>query len=240
MVSWHNPIPGNVAAVICDATSTVDGLRGLTGREVVDITPAGKIELRHRATQIVHFDITRKTTDAKVTTILRGLLAEIPSRRVGVIHHQTHRKAIQTLAAESEQIVKMAHFGGGDERCSNAWTEMTVVTGSSSQGRRGRAPMPSGRSWFAGVNGRRRTLSSRNGGDTHGEAGTSSTDLLRLSLRRAATPTHDGNPPSWRSAGQLSFKPSDGAGGSSITVSRLWSSAASLSVSRSETAEGRG
>ena len=105
-----------------DASASVPRLSELLDREVIDMTPGGRLELQHKAVQLVR-DITLGTSPKTVQIILRGVLADRPQfMKVGVICHQKRVTAIEQLGEPfGNRIVKTSYFGSGDERSSNEW-----------------------------------------------------------------------------------------------------------------------
>lgn len=105
----------------------------MIGREIEDKTPEGILELKKRAVQFPQ-DITRRTTSRTVLGILRGVIADhLDRRRIGVICHRVHQPAIDDLEPLFRQrIARVAYFGSGEERASNAWyreCDLIVVLG---------------------------------------------------------------------------------------------------------------
>jgi len=110
-----------------------DRLETILGRKVQDKTPIGRIELQKKAVQILK-DVTRRTKARIFGNVIRGVLADrLQFPRVGVICHRPHVAAINELGPEFvDRIVKVTHFGSGEDRSSNAWHEecdLIIVAG---------------------------------------------------------------------------------------------------------------
>lgn len=118
-------IPQNIPIIALDATADTDAIRAITGREVIDHTPAGHIPFVHAAIQFTA-DLTADTSPDEAANILEAILAKHPDRkRVGVIGW---RKAIQGMMdgghlgeAARQRIAKTAYFWEGPDRGSNDW-----------------------------------------------------------------------------------------------------------------------
>lgn len=121
-VTWFN-----------DATLSVHPLQAVLRSSVRYRTPVGRLELRHKAVQIVR-DVTRRTSPHSLQNILRGVLTDRQKfRHVGIVCHQNHVTAIRNLEPQYlRRIVRVAYFGSGDERSSNAWyqeCDLIIVAG---------------------------------------------------------------------------------------------------------------
>lgn len=117
----------------CDATASADCLAALLMHTVHDMTPQGRLPLQKKAVQIPR-DIKRSTASSTVTGLLRGILAERPRfHRVGIICHRPHIQVVTKLGEGFDQrIVKVAYFGSGEDRSSNAWQkecDLIIVAG---------------------------------------------------------------------------------------------------------------
>ena len=108
-----------------DATLSADTLEAVLRCEVQNKTPGGRLELQKKAVQILR-DITRSTSPRIFANIVRGVLADRPQfSRIGLICHRPHVAALQTLEPEfARRIAKVAYFGSGEDRSSNAWHQM--------------------------------------------------------------------------------------------------------------------
>jgi len=119
-----------------DATADRELIEDLTGRNVIDRTPAGRLERLHSATQIPRA-IWKGTAERTVRNELRGILADRPdAKRVGVICWQNHVEAVESVNSElafSGRIHKVEYFHGGTDRSSNGWhteCDLLVILGS--------------------------------------------------------------------------------------------------------------
>lgn len=111
-----------------DATGDREQLRCLIGRDVVDMTPEGRLEQRQEV-DVVPIDITRKTAASKVVDAIRMQIMTTDCSRLGVIGHKIH---IDQLAADDgdliapeirDRIHMMSYYGAGLGRGSNQWLE---------------------------------------------------------------------------------------------------------------------
>ncbi len=134
---WRNELP-DVPMLLADASGNMESLRTLTGRDVLDITPAGSLPLCVPAKQIT-VDVTRKTSRNVVSAIVRGVLAEYPSKtRIGFIEHRPHVDHLFRCDSPAldqdrlDRVAMFAHYGEGPERSSNRWyreCDLIVVVG---------------------------------------------------------------------------------------------------------------
>lgn len=129
----QNCPPSNISTWFNDATIAPDRLSTILGGDVTNTTPNGQLVRLKKAVQIPR-DVTRGTSAKTVQNLLRGVLVDRPDhRRIGIICHQIHVPAIKKLEAEySRRIVKIAYFGGGDDRSSNEWhvaCDLIVILG---------------------------------------------------------------------------------------------------------------
>jgi hypothetical protein len=129
----NNLPPESATTWFNDATSCADRLSAVLGKPVEDKTPQGRLELQKKAVQIPR-DLTRRTSPSIAAGVIRGVLADRPQfRRVGIICHQPHVKALRDLGPEfRDRIVKVAHFGSGEDRSSNEWhtqCDLVLVAG---------------------------------------------------------------------------------------------------------------
>ncbi|RIK74929.1 MAG: hypothetical protein DCC68_22165 [Planctomycetota bacterium] len=116
-------LPANATVWISDATANADEIGILTGREVIDATPDGRLDRLHRVLQ-VSCDVTKRTNAETVSRILSAILDRFPDRRrVGVICHKCHKEAIEQFAARdaTARIAKVDYFRSGESRGSNDW-----------------------------------------------------------------------------------------------------------------------
>jgi hypothetical protein len=123
---------------INDATTTKDELEAALGQPVEDVTPKGRLLLQHPVIQVIPYkdreknddkeksknnDITKGTKPEQVVPILRGLMYDLPHRRIGLLTHQHLAKTLPALIGSSyqERLTMVAWFGGGQSRGSNKW-----------------------------------------------------------------------------------------------------------------------
>ena len=126
-------IPRNKPVIALDATADAEALRAMTGREVIDHTPAGYIALAHAAIQFTT-DLTADTSPAEAANVLEAIMTMFPDKkRIGVIGW---RKAIRGMMEDEHlsnsvrhRIAKTAYFWQGPDRGSNDWIKPTEEGG---------------------------------------------------------------------------------------------------------------
>ena len=99
-------MPGNATVILNDATATHDDVAGALGeRAVTNITPpfALPLETAGICRSSPRHDVTKKRQPAQVLSILRGLLYDIPQRRVGLITHKHLAERLPALLTEAER-----------------------------------------------------------------------------------------------------------------------------------------
>ena len=134
MVTRLNLPSETATAWLADGTAEKELLEHGIGREIIDATPKGRLELAHKVIQFP-IDITRRTSPKRLQELLRGVLAMRPEcRRVGVITHSTLTRAAKELGGLFEaRILIVTHFGSGQDRGSNQWLragcDLIVVAG---------------------------------------------------------------------------------------------------------------
>lgn len=111
--------------VFADGTADAELLQMLVGEPVVDITPPGYITPARRLVQIP-VDVKRATKAESFLEIVRGIMIADPSKkRVGIICHSNHYKALCRIGRTLEtRVVKATYFGSGEDRASNEWLEL--------------------------------------------------------------------------------------------------------------------
>jgi hypothetical protein len=122
VAQWRTRLPEHVNIWVNDATASKEELEALTGRQVQDRTPEGRLERQWPVLQIAS-DVTQKTTPDRAAALLRGILYDLEHQRVGVI---THKRLVGPLPGLlgpefSARIAKLEHFRSGASRGSNAW-----------------------------------------------------------------------------------------------------------------------
>lgn len=120
-------IPFDKPIIALDATADTQAIRDITGREVVDWTPAGHVPPIHDAFQITA-DLTADTSPDEAANILEAVMSKYwpDKQRAGIIGWQ---KAIRGMMSDGEtlgeglkaKIAKAAHFWEGPDRGSNTW-----------------------------------------------------------------------------------------------------------------------
>lgn len=134
---WQTPIPyATVPVVINDGTNDAETVRAIVGREVQDITPAGRVPLAHPCVQYA-VDVTQGTRPQTVANIISGIArAHGDKPRLGVILHKTHRDKLLPFGEDAkptrrrkrrvvfpnairDRVVWHTHFNSGLDRGSN-------------------------------------------------------------------------------------------------------------------------
>ena len=111
---------------LSDVTADKAEIETALGRPVRDITPAGRLLLRHPVLQIIpELDVTRGRTAKSVLPLMRGLLHDLPHSRIGLLTHRRLAKELPALLSKEDRgrlVEDMVHyFGGGLSRGSNLW-----------------------------------------------------------------------------------------------------------------------
>jgi hypothetical protein len=119
-------LPAAADVLINDSTANPADIAGaLRGRAVEDITPPGRLPVRHTVVQVIPArDVTIGRETRRVVSILRGLLHDLPCHwRIGLLTHQKHAEKLLKLLGKGERnrLVKVEHFRGTQSRGSNKW-----------------------------------------------------------------------------------------------------------------------
>jgi hypothetical protein len=122
VAQWRTRLPDHAAVWINDANATRQELEALIGRQVQDRTPEGWLERKWPVLQIPR-DVTKRTSPRRAAEVLRGILYDLPDKRVGVI---THQRLVDPLPDQlgdefSRRVAKIEYFHGGESRGSNDW-----------------------------------------------------------------------------------------------------------------------
>ena len=129
---WKTEIP-NQLIWFEDGSSDVKMLQDLTGLNVIDQTPIGKIKNQIEPIQYTQKDITKKTSPNVVKSVVRGLLAKHKQcNSIGIICHQCHVSEIESLSGYwKNRIRKISYFHSGEDRASNDWLncDLLIVLG---------------------------------------------------------------------------------------------------------------
>ncbi len=122
---WHNELPKESVVWIENASTNSESIQALIGRDVVDKTPAGKLEYKFPPLQYADVDVTKGTTPKIVRGIVRGLLAKFNNaQKVGIITQQCHVEALDELDPFwRSRISRIEYFRSGKDRASNSWLE---------------------------------------------------------------------------------------------------------------------
>jgi len=121
-------IPEEAKVFLLDADATAEDLAARTGRQIVDITPAGHVPVVQKVRQ-VPLDVTKSQAASTTAKIIEAhLRAAKAVRRLGVIGH---KGAIDEIfgddsgylrAWDHERVAMTAGYGTGPDRGSNLWT----------------------------------------------------------------------------------------------------------------------
>ena len=129
---WQTELP-NQLIWFEDGSSDVKMLQDLTGLNVIDQTPIGKIKNHKEPIQFTQKDVTQQTTPEIIKSIVRGLLAKYNHcKNVGIICHKCHVPEIKSLSSYWEnRIRKVSYFHSGEDRASNDWLncDLLIVLG---------------------------------------------------------------------------------------------------------------
>ena len=129
---WQTELP-NQLIWFEDGSSDVKMLQYLTGLNVIDQTPIGKIKNHIEPIQFTQKDVTQQTTPEIIKSIVRGLLAKYNHcKNVGIICHKCHVPEIKSLSSYWEnRIRKVSYFHSGEDRASNDWLncDLLIVLG---------------------------------------------------------------------------------------------------------------
>lgn len=130
VATWKCILPESMPVWFGDATARAGAIEQLSGRAVIDATPAGRLEHQQPIEQLP-LDITKGMVTATAAALLRGVLQKHPeAKRVGVIGHKRHIEEMfpdnenEGLDDAARERVRMfAYFGQGLERASNLWQQ---------------------------------------------------------------------------------------------------------------------
>jgi hypothetical protein len=120
----RNEFPPGATVIINDATADINELTAILDHPIHVITPRGALPQKHPVVQIIpKTDVTRERSVARVADILRGVIHDLPHRRIGLLTHQTlYRKLPDKLGDEyAERLSLCSYFGSGLSRGSNEW-----------------------------------------------------------------------------------------------------------------------
>jgi hypothetical protein len=114
----------NATNILLDSTASMEDLRAVLGPDVVDITPPYRIKTLHPILQVPR-DIKIGTSLRKAADILRGILHDLPYRRVGVLTHPHLAQKLPELLGEryASRVRMWDYFRSGRSRGSNVWIE---------------------------------------------------------------------------------------------------------------------
>jgi len=114
-------LPDDAAVWLSDATAARSELETATGGPVRDMTPRGRLLACYPTLQIIPArDVTKRRKPETVLPLLRGLLNDLPHRRVGLLTHKELAEPVLEQPYQS-RLARVAYFGSGMSRGSNAW-----------------------------------------------------------------------------------------------------------------------
>lgn len=125
---WRVDLPAEGVVWFEDGTGDVDLLRRLTGREVQDQTPTGRLAWAVPPVQYPE-DVTRNTSPNIFRGLLRGVLAlHRDAHKVGLITLRCHLEALKELENRwRERLAVFDYFGSGQDRASNKWLDCDLI-----------------------------------------------------------------------------------------------------------------
>jgi hypothetical protein len=120
-------LPAEVTILLADATGDPEVLEAAGhGRPLHDLTPAGQLPRLRDALHIIpDRDVTKARKPKAVLPQLRGVMYDLPHRRVGLITHYELADALPDLIEDSykSRLVMASYFGGGLTRGTNVWPD---------------------------------------------------------------------------------------------------------------------
>jgi phage/plasmid primase-like uncharacterized protein len=123
-----NPVPKGKTVILLDADGNADHLRALSGRDVEDVTPAGRLADVQRVVQIPSGPNRTQTPDATAAAVDAVLTSRPEVMRLGVITHKNHAEEIENHPnvypiprRNRDRIARWCGFGTGPDRGSNEW-----------------------------------------------------------------------------------------------------------------------
>lgn len=125
---WKTEIPDQLIWFE-DGSFSAKMVQDLTGVNVVDKTPVGKVKNQIEPIQFTQKDITQNTTSETLKSIVRGLLAKYNHcKNVGLICHKCHVPEIESLSSYwKNRIRKVSYFHSGEDRASNEWLNCDLL-----------------------------------------------------------------------------------------------------------------
>lgn len=117
-------LPPDAVVWLNDATASRAEVEAVLGHAARDATPPGVLGPQHPVVQIVpKRDVTKERDPRAAADLLRGILHDLPHRRVGLLTHQKLAQAVPPLLGEPYRgrLVMTEYFGGGLSRGSNRW-----------------------------------------------------------------------------------------------------------------------
>ncbi len=127
--AWSVELPSETVIWFENASANAQLLSEMTGTEIIDKTPQGRLAYEVPPVQYADHDITQQACGKTVRGIIRGLLAKHSSaNKVGVITHRCHIEEVEKLAPLwRDRITKLEYFHSGKDRASNAWLECDLI-----------------------------------------------------------------------------------------------------------------
>jgi hypothetical protein len=126
---WTVDLPRDTVVWIEDASNTIEKVKEIVGREVIDQTPQGRLTYKVPPLQFPDADITQRTSGKTVRSVVRGLLAQYPdAKKIGVITQQCHVPEIEALSPFwRHRIGRIEYFRSGKDRASNSWLDCDLI-----------------------------------------------------------------------------------------------------------------
>jgi predicted DNA-binding transcriptional regulator len=126
---WNVTLPKEMVVWVENASTSVELMNDLVGKEVQDKTPQGSLEYKVAPIQYATTDVTKSTSPNVVRSVVRGLLAKYPdAKKIGIITQQVHVKSIKELNSFwFKRINKIEYYFSGKDRASNSWLDCDLI-----------------------------------------------------------------------------------------------------------------
>lgn len=130
---WATPLPKNTQIWFEDASSSINLIQELTGLDVLDQTPCGRLKNQSEPLQFPLNDVKQSTAKQTIRALMRGLMVKYKDKkRFGVISHLCHKETIEKLDLFwRKRITMIEHYRSGKDRASNSWLscDLLIVLG---------------------------------------------------------------------------------------------------------------
>ena len=126
---WNVILPKEMVVWVENASTSVELMTDLVGKEVQDKTPQGSLEYKVAPIQYATTDITKNTSPNVIRSVIRGLLVKYSdAKNVGIITQQVHVKSIKELDSFwVKRIKKIEYYFSGKDRASNSWLDCDLI-----------------------------------------------------------------------------------------------------------------